>query len=206
MRLHPAAQAFCATHIIVLLVAVACNSTRHGPVATEAAVAERVHGSPLDAVDARGRPRWEGRYVWSNGFEVYEFRISDGTFDYQFSHCTGIGESAHGAVEHVGHGRLVLAVEAHLGERAQRDSSSDPRRVFRFESEMYAVPWCEETFLVPASLMPDFCTLATAQGAQAVRHADYPRRVSSEDDSGRLRPELAGLPDVPPEFSRHSPE
>jgi hypothetical protein len=201
MRLQVAALAFGATRIIVLLVAVGCSSTMHAPLATEINAAESVHGSQLDAFAACGRPRWEGRYVWSNGFEAYEFRISEGRFRYEFSHCTGIGEFAHGAAEHVGEGRLVLAAEAHQSRRAPRGSGTDRRRVFRFESEMYAVPWCDETFLVPASLMREFCALVTAHGPQAVKRGDYPRRIHSEGDGGHLRPALSGLPDVPAEFA-----
>ena len=70
---------------------------------------------------------------------------------------------------------------------------------------MFSVPRGKETFLIPASLMQDFCALVTAHGPQAVDHADYLRRVGSEHEGLRRQPELAGLPVVPPEFRRFLP-
>jgi hypothetical protein len=192
-----------ATCVIALLLTLGCRSTLRAPLASETSAAESVPGSRLDAVEAHERPHREDRFVWSKGFEAYEFRISEGAFDYEFTHCTGVGESARGAVKHVGQGRLVLAGEADLGERAQADSSSDPRRVFRLEREMYAVPWCDETFLVPASLMPDFCALVNAHGADAVKHADFPRRMRSVDDSPGAQISLHDLPNVSMQFMSH---
>ena len=72
--------------------------------------------------------------------------------------------------------------------------------MFRLEREMYAVPWCDETFLVPASLMPHFCALVNAHGADAVKRADFPRRMRSVDDSRGAQVSLNDLPNVPMEF------
>ena len=171
----------------------------------------------LDDISAGTQPSWAGTYAWSDGYVRHHLDLSVRGYFYEHSSCTGTILLSFGEVDAGADGLLTLSQrvqldrrgwsrEPPLAEAVERTPSTVPtQKGYCFEPTMFSVPWGKETFLVPASLMQDFCALVTAHGPQAVKRADYPRRMRSEDDRGFAQPELTGLPDVPPEFRRYLP-
>jgi len=102
--------------------------------------------------------------------------------------------------------RLTLAPRLHHNWREQRAREPGRRRDFSFERELYVVPWGTETFLVPASLMQEFCALATATGWNSMEYARYPRKRRGDGIALLGARDLVGLPDVPEQFRRHLPK
>lgn len=172
----------------------------------------------LDDISAGTQPSWAGTYAWSNGYVRHHLHVSVRGYFYEHGSCTGTQLISFGEVDAGADGRLALSQRLQLDRRGwsqapplaetdERTPSTVPmRRGHCLEPTMFSVPWGKETFLIPASLMQDFCALVTAHGPQALDHADYLRRVGSEHEGLRRQPELAGLPDVPPEFRRFLPE
>lgn len=112
---------------------------------------------------------------------------------------------AYGTVERVDGARLVLAPRFHRDLREEPVRQPERRRDFKFERELYVVPWGAETFLVPASMMEEFCALATASSWNSMRYADYPRKRRGEELAFFGAENLVGLPDVPEQFRRYLP-
>lgn len=160
----------------------------------------------LADLTAREQPPWAGEYVHASGRESERFAVTASAFWFEFSGCTGAGELAYGSVERVDGARLVLAPRFHRNLREAREHEPGRRRDFAFERELYVVPWGAETFLVPASLMEEFCALATASGSNAMQHANYPRKLRGEDVAFHGAKDLVGLPDVPAQFRRYLPK
>jgi hypothetical protein len=192
--------------VTALMTPLSCTAIKHVQLAAATDAAEAHRGAILDDLASGSQPSWAGRYVWSNGRERKQFDISATGFFYEYRHCTGIGELAYGNVDRVDRGRIVLEPRFHRDIREPRTETAGRRVDFHFEREMYAAPWGEETFLIPASLMPEFCALATAGGWNAMEYADYPRLVHSDAHYSLVRKlELSGLPKVPAEFARYLP-
>nr|WP_281720038.1 hypothetical protein [Nitrosomonas nitrosa] len=197
-----AAGSLCAA---VLLSPYACTTIEHAQLALGRDDAEAARAAILESLEADAQPNWAGRYGWANGYERKYFDISATEFSYKYDHCTGIGELAYGKVDRVENGRIVLKPRFHRDLREPRADAADRRADFHFECELYTVPWGEETFLIPASLMPEFCALATAVGWNAMKYADYPRKFSGDYPVMYGAEDLSGLPDVPPEIGRFLP-
>ena len=154
-------------------------------------------------IGAAAASEWTGSYGWSNGFEHHTLDLSLTRFTYLASACMGTEELAFGTISGVDGARVRLGVSEHAGER---EAYGDGRRRFRFSSELYVVPWGEHRFLIPAELMPEFCSLAKADGWDSMRYADYPRKLPLDVAARRDWVELEGLPEVPQEFRRYLPD
>lgn len=148
---------------------------------------------------ANTREEWAGSYAWSNGYERRKLDLAPCGFFYEYDHCTGTGDLAYGAVANVDDTRIRLKPTARVEIDVPERLEPTRRAPFRFEDELYSIPWSGERFLVPASQMAEFCALAKAPRFNAMRYADYPRKM--RDGQARMWDlELHGLPEVPPEF------
>lgn len=149
---------------------------------------------------------WAGTYEWSNRYEHRVVNLGPRGFFYEYRHCTGTGELAYGDVTSVDGLRVHLKSRFRICLEEPRERESTRRSDFGWEDELYSIPWGDERFLVPASLMHEFCSMATATGFNSMKYADYPRKLRAEKASPWDRPELVGLPGVPPEFRHLLPE
>lgn len=153
---------------------------------------------------------WADTYAWGNGYESRTLELYPSGFVFEYGTCTGTIELVYGDVLAV-EGALVR-LKAHTwwtrdGQRASRSterpfSSTRRRSDFRFEEELFLVPWGDLEFLVPAHQMPEFCELSTAGRWDSMTYADYPKRVRPGAGRNREPWTSAGQPVVPEEF-RH---
>ena len=151
------------------------------------------------------RGKWAGTYAWHNGYEGRTFDLAPRGFVFEYRSCTGTGDLAYGDVT------SVEGLRVHLSTRF-RIRRTDPRvrpgrrSDFELEPELFSVPWGEERFLVPASLMPEFCAMAKATGFNSMEYSNYPRKVRGGARPLRHYPKMEGLPEVPAEFRHLLPE
>jgi len=167
------------------------------------------HHDAVRASLATASEEWCGTYAWSNGFERHALLLGPGDFTFEARGCEGITEYAFGSVASVEGARVRLSVTEHV----VRDDSGPARggcRDFAFSAELYVVPWGDERYLVPRDLMRELCSLAEADGYDAMKFVDYPLRVSVASqpsaETQRHGRSPAGLPVVPDEFRAYLPE
>jgi hypothetical protein len=99
-----------------------------------------------------------------------------------------------------------LTPRFHVRADSPREPDPSSRSEFWFEPDLYFINWSGEQFIVPASQMPEFCTLAKAGKWQSMRYADYPWLRTGEGTSWNFwDSKLEGLPEVPAEFRHHLP-
>jgi hypothetical protein len=149
---------------------------------------------------------WAGSYVWSGGYSSFQVELAPNGYFYESSSCTGIDDLAYGAIR-VQDAFVELRPRFRLGGGRESPNPEKGRRsYFRWEDRMYSIPWDGERFLVPASLMREFCEMVDAEGRESIEHASYPRKRRRGVDSSRsLDRELRGLPEVPAEFRQYLP-
>ncbi len=148
---------------------------------------------------------WAGRYEHSNGYEGHDLVLAPRGFFYEASHCTGTAELGYGRIEGVDGMRVRLCFEDRVVVDEPRVRRED-RLEFRMSDELWGVPWGSERFLVPADQMVEFCTHVKSGGYDAIRYADFPRRVEDGELAFSWSLELEGLPDVPAEFGPYLAE
>lgn len=188
-----------------LVLSGACTQVKLAQLALARDASNARRDALLADLAAREQPPWAGEYLHSNGYEVEHFALSSNAFWFEHRHCTGIGEMAYGSVERVDGARLLLAPRFSRNLREERPEEPGRRRDFKFERELYVVPWGAETFLVPASMMEEFCALATATSWNSMSYANYPRKRRGEEVVFFGAENLVGLPDVPEQFRRYLP-
>jgi hypothetical protein len=188
-----------------LFLPLSCTQIKHAQLALARDESRAQRDALLADLAAREQPAWAGEYMHLTGRETEHFAVSSNAFWFEHRHCTGIGELAYGSVERVDGARLVLAPRFHREMREERVREPGGRREFQFERELYVVPWGAETFLVPASLMQEFCALATASSWNSMHYATYPRKRRGEELAFFGADNLVGLPDVPEQFRRYLP-
>lgn len=169
-------------------------------------VAEEHRRRILVDLSAGGHEAWAGTYQHSNGFEHRVLDLSPRGFFYEYSHCTGTGELAYGEIASVQGALIRLKPLFRVVADEPRAEEPTRRTDFRFEEELYSIPWGDERFLIPASLMPEFCSKAKAGGFHSMKYADYPYQVRPGVEFRRHAPDVEGLPTVPPEFQHLLPD
>jgi len=192
-------------------------TTRADPFDVARARGDELRQAIVDDIAAGTQPSWAGTYGWSDGYVHHSLYVGLGGYFFETDSCVSICLISYGEIDASTDGQLALSQRVHLNlspptEPTARDKPvqepEDPtprRRPFRFELTMYSIPWGKERFLVPASQMENFCELATAEGRDAMRHANYPRKFTGEFPAMYGVEDLTGLPDVPPEFRRYLP-
>jgi hypothetical protein len=153
----------------------------------------------------RAEDDWAGSYVWSNGYESYEFDLAPRGFFFGYRQCVG-GDWIYGSVVRVDGSLIELRPREPLDRFGGAPESSKPeRRSIEFwEERVYSIPWDGERFVVPECRMREFCELVKAEGWEAMKQARYPRKRRKGVDSWRpIDRELRGLPEVPAEFRQY---
>ena len=189
-----------------LAFAAGCTQIKLAQVALARDASHARRDALLADLAAREQPPWAGEYLYTNGRETEHFALSSNAFWFEHRHCTGVGEMAYGSVERVDGARLLLAPRFSRNLREERPDEPGRRSDFKFERELYVVPWGAETFLVPASMMEEFCALATATSWNSMRYANYPRKRRGEEVVFFGAENLVGLPDVPEPFRHYLPK
>lgn len=152
------------------------------------------------------QPPWAGSYRSPVGYDSHWFEIAEQGFIYEFRTCTGSMILARGSVTSKDGSLLVFEPEFCIDVLGPPEVRPDRRRDFRWEREMYSVVWDDERFLVPKSLMPDFCANVFGKEFLSIQFADNPRRLRPDETNTQRHPDLPGLPVVPEQFRRFLPE
>jgi len=167
----------------------ACRAARLEPQADR--IREQIRASW-----GEGAPAWSGSYSHSNGFEGFELDLGPAGFYFEARACIGTQELAFGKIANVDGERIRLEIDEHVIVEQADDRDGRPR--FRLSEELFSVPWGNKRFLVPAELMPQFCSFPHAGG--------YAERFEpGESALDWNRAPLVGLPDVPAEFRAYLP-
>jgi hypothetical protein len=174
--------------------------------------ADRHRAAVLASLTKSSGEPWSGAYAWASGYGGIEFDIGAAGFYYErtVDYAPFTVELAYGTIASVEGPLVRLHIDEHLvvlPEEVADYGTHQGRRRFRLSDAVYSIAWDGERFLVPAELMPDFCSLAKGTGYDSMRYATYPHDGGSERLSmhGDSFP-LDGLPDVPAEFQRYLPE
>lgn len=152
------------------------------------------------------QPAWAGSYKSPVRYDNHWLEISGERFIYELYSCCGSEVLVRGSVASKDGSLLVFDADFCIDTLDAPEVQAGKRRPFRWEREMYSVPWGDQRFLVPKSLMPEFCARVHDADWQGRFYVDHPRRLQSESEDRHDRPNLTGLPDVPPEFRRYLPE